>query len=153
MFSPVSQDPTASCEVVVAATMFPSAALVRLRAKKTPVASFTVAQPPRMAFAPVPKVLRVSVVMPLVALWLPPGRAKRTVPSWALMARVIAFRLRTRLWPLPGFSVMALLPPLPMVKLATVCALEAEALPVSTRFEPRMSRADAERSLVVLLAV
>ena len=151
-FSPATQAETASRSVVTAATMLPSAALVELRAKKTPLPSSTVSQPPRMAAAPEPRPFVVSVVTPLAADWVPDGSTIRKVPSCALMARVSALRLRTMPLPATGLKLMTLLPPLPSVKLATVWATPAEALPFNVSTAPRISSAEPVRSLVAVFA-
>ena len=152
MFSPATQVETASRSVVTAATMLPSAALVALRAKKTPLPSSMVSQPPRIAAAPEPSPLVVSVVTPLAADCVPDGSTIRKVPSCALIARVMALRFRTMSLPATGLKLMRLLPPLPSVKFPTVWTTPAEALPFNVSAAPRISSAEPVRSLVAVFA-
>ena len=151
IFAPDCHEPTASWLVAVAAMMLPSAASVAFFAKKTPVPSLTVAHPPMIALTPDPTALVVSVVIPLLADWIPAGSSNLMVPSLLNAARVKALRFRTAP-PAPAFTTILFAPPEPRVVDATVCEVAA-AFPVIVSVPPLKSRPVKARNLSLFCVV
>ena len=92
MCSPLRMPATASREMAETGTMFVPTRVAKL---VTPAPSVTVAAALSVPTRPVKRSLRVVVVMPLTADWVPAGSTKRSVPPrrWE-----IGPRLRTIFW-------------------------------------------------------
>ena len=93
MFSPLSTPESVSRETVVTGTMFVPTRVAKL---VLPMPSVTVRAAPRVPTSPVKRSFALEVVIPLIELWLPVGKVKRTVPArrW-----VIGPRFKTMLRP------------------------------------------------------
>ena len=93
MFSPLSTPESVSRVTGATGTMFVPTRVAKL---VLPELSVTVRAAPRVPTRPVKRSFALVVVIPLIELWVPVGKVKRTVPArrW-----VIGPRFRTRFLP------------------------------------------------------